>query len=288
MTPGTRIGNRYTVTALLGRGAIGPVYRARDDERGVDVAIRTIAFHDGTDPGTRTEIERRFEREAQRARQIAHPNVVPIHDIFELEGQRFLTMPLVEGETLGAMIHRIGPLAVPDVVNIAKQMADGLVAAHDLGVVHRDLKPENVIISGDHVAIMDFGIAKSNATQTGAAGISGAVEYMAPEQSHGAGVDGRADIYAFGLIVYDMATGRKRLHGHDSAMAELLFRMRNPPPALRKALPEAPAALDALVSKATQPDPDRRFASAAQLLSALSPLTADGAAKAGRRSWWPW
>ena len=289
LSPGTTVGRRYTIVELLGRGVAGAVYKARDEDLGQQVAIRTITFDDGTDAAARSDMERRFRREAQLAREITHPHVARILDISEAEGMLFVAMPLIEGEPLSALMQRRGPLPVRDAVNIARQIVDGLTAAHDRGVVHRDLKPENVMVADGTAVILDLGMARSNATQSGFGGISGTVEYMAPEQSRGAGVDARADIYAVGLIIYDMLTGRKRLQGHDSAMAELLFRMRSTPAPIGKLVPGVPPAVDAIISRATHPNPDRRFASAAQMLSALSAVGGgDGpSGDSAHRSWWP-
>ena len=132
---GSKIGSRYTIVGILGRGGMGAVYKAWDDELGVPVAIKSIAFGAGTDAGEKSDMERRFKREAQLAREITHRNVVRIHDIGEISGLKYLTMQLVEGETLAAMIRRVGPMPVKDVLPIARQLVEGLVAAHESGVV---------------------------------------------------------------------------------------------------------------------------------------------------------
>jgi tetratricopeptide (TPR) repeat protein len=274
---GDKIGNRYTITALLGVGGMGAVYKAWDAELGVPVAIKTIAFSAGTEPGARSDMERRFKREVQLARQITHRNVVRIHDLGDVDGTKYLTMALVDGETLAALIRRVGAMPVPDVLNIARQIADGLVAAHEVGVIHRDLKPENVMVTPTgHAYIMDFGIALSSSgvTQTGV--IAGTFEYMAPEQSQTTNVDGRADIYAFGLILYDMLTGRKRLQGRDQPMSELISRMSNAPVPVRTLRAEIPQPLETLIIKMTQPSPEARFADAEALREVLNRLDNDG------------
>jgi tetratricopeptide (TPR) repeat protein len=274
---GSKIHDRYTVLAMLGRGGMGAVYKAWDDELAVPVAIKTIAFAAGTDPGARTEMERRFKREAQLARQITHRNVVRIHDIGDVHGLKFITMALVEGETLAAMIRRVGPMPIRDVMNLARQIADGIVAAHEVGVVHRDLKPANVMVTADgHAYIMDFGIAVSSTSVTQAGVIAGTIEYMAPEQSTGSSVDGRADVYAFGLILYDMLTGGSRLKGVEQPMSELLSRLNSAPPPIRAARDDIPEPLDALIQQAVQPKPEARFADATALQSALAALAVDG------------
>ena len=290
-----KIGDRYTIVGMLGFGGMGAVYKAWDDELGVNVAIKTIAFAEGTDAGTRGDMERRFKREAQLARQITHRNVVRIHDIGDVDGLKYLTMALVEGETLAAMIRRAGPLPVADALPIARQIVDGLVAAHEVGVIHRDLKPENVMVTPDgHAYIMDFGIALSAVGGTQSSVFAGTLEYMAPEQGRTAAVDSRVDVYAFGLILYDMLTGRKRLQGHDHGMSELMWRMDHAPDAARTRRPDIPEPLDALITRATQPKADARFKDALELHGALSGLANDGhlrrdtvvaPASLSRRSW---
>ncbi|HEX7281927.1 MAG TPA: serine/threonine-protein kinase, partial [Vicinamibacterales bacterium] len=277
---GDRINDRYTIIALLGRGGMGTVYKAYDDELGVPVAIKTIAINEGTAVEVRTDMERRFRREAQLARQITHRNVVRIHDIGDINGMKYLTMALVEGETLAAMINRVGSVSIAEAMNIARQLADGLAAAHEVGVVHRDLKPENVMVtSNGQACIMDFGIALSSAAATRTGVVAGTFEYMAPEQSQTTNVDGRADIYAFGLILYDMLTGRQRLRGRDQPMSELLSRMNAPPPPVRTLRAEIPPPLDELITKATQPSAADRFADVAALRQALDGIAADGHAR---------
>ncbi len=175
------------------------------------------------------------------------------------------------------MIRRVGPLPIADAMPLARQIVDGLVAAHEVGVIHRDLKPENVMVTPDgHAYIMDFGIALSAVGGTQSSVFAGTLEYMAPEQGRTAAVDSRVDIYAFGLILYDMLTGRKRLQGHDHGMSELMWRMDHAPDAARTQRPDIPEPLDALITKATQPKADARFKDALELHGALSGLANDG------------
>ena len=286
LAPGTRLGSRYTIRERIGRGGTGEVYQAWDDEAGGAVAIRTITFHAETDAAARNDIERRFKRDVLLAKEIAHPNVARIHDIGDVDGSPYVVMALVSGVTLSAYLQQHGSLSVSETLRLGRQIAEGLAAAHQLGVVHRNLRPENVMVAEGSAIIMDLGMARSNATETGFGGITGTVEYMAPEQSRGSGVDARADIYAWGLMVYDMLTGRKRVQGHDSPMAELLFRMKNTPPPLGKIVPGLPAAIEDVVNKATHPNPERRFGDGAQLLAALRSIPDEGSPPA-RRSWWP-
>ncbi|MEZ5421236.1 MAG: protein kinase [Vicinamibacterales bacterium] len=278
LVPGTKLGTRYTVLKLLGRGGMGAVYQAYDDELGVAVAIKTILPGDGGDAHTLRDQVSRFKSELLLARQVTHKNVVRIHDLGEFSGLKYITMSYVAGETLAALIARSGPLPVPQVVALARQIADGMAAAHEVGVVHRDMKPENVMVTPDGQAlIMDFGIASSSQGGSKEGGpIVGTISFMAPEQARGQTVDARADIYAFGLILYDMLLGRKRHKRHASAMDELRSRFEAPPPLIRGERPEVPEALDAVIMRALQPAPDQRYADSAALREALSTLTDDG------------
>ena len=277
LLPGTRLGSRYTVIRLLGRGGMGAVYQAYDDELGVAVAIKTI-LPGQADEYTRRDQVSRFKSELLLARQVTHKNVVRIHDLGEVGGLKYITMSYIEGETLAALIKRLGAVPVPQALSLARQIAAGMAAAHDAGVIHRDLKPENVIVNRDGQAlIMDFGIAHSSAA--GAAGggaMTGTIAYMAPEQATGKPVDARADIYAFGLIVYDMLVGRQRLKAHASPLDEMRARFVAPPTPARHLRPEVPEAFDALVTRAVQPDPEARFADSAALGAAFEALDDDG------------
>lgn len=290
---GQQIGPRYTILRLLGTGGMGAVYQAFDHELGVAVAIKVIRPSAQSDATAAKELEQRFKRELVLARQVTHKNVVRIHDLGEIDGIKYLTMPFVEGETLAQLLRRTHTLPVARVITIAQQIAQGLAAAHDKGVVHRDLKPENIMIeqaadgpipAGGDALIMDFGIARSidgGSTQTAAGSVIGTLEYMAPEQAQGFKVDQRADQYAFGLIVYDMLVGRQRLDARDNAMSELLSRMSTAPPSLRGLNPQVPEPLDHLVTKCLQPSPDARFPSTRELVQALERLTPDGHIRPG-------
>ena len=199
-------------------------------------------------------------------------------------------MTFVAGETLGTRLRRDGALPVPQALGLAREIADGLAAAHEVGVVHRDLKPENIMVTPEgHALIMDFGIASSSEAPAKDRLVVGTLEYMAPEQARGRAVDGRADIYSFGLILHDLLTGRRRFEGHASAMAELLARETAPPAPVRAVRPEVPTGVDALVTCATQPDAARRFKDAPALRAALAALDEHGepvpTASAGAR--WP-
>jgi len=286
--PGQQINPRYTILKLLGTGGMGAVYQAFDHELGVAVAIKVIRPSAQSDATAAKELEARFKRELVLARQVTHKYVVRIHDLGEIDGIKYLTMPFVDGETLAHVINRHGPLPIDRVIRIAQQVAQGLAAAHEKGVVHRDLKPENIMlekpadepiaISGDAL-IMDFGIARSveqGSTQTAAGSVIGTLEYMAPEQAQGHKVDQRADQYAFGLIVYDMLLGRQRTADRDNPMAELLARMAASPPAPRTINPAIPESINEIVMRLVDPNPANRYPSTAALVAALDRLAPDG------------
>jgi tetratricopeptide (TPR) repeat protein len=277
LLPGTRLGSRYTVIRLLGRGGMGAVYQAYDDELGVAVAIKTI-LPGHADEYTRRDQVSRFKSELLLARQVTHKNVVRIHDLGEVGGLKYITMSYIEGETLAALIKRLGTVPVAQALSLARQIADGMAAAHEAGVIHRDLKPENVIVNREgHALIMDFGIAHSSSAGAASGGpMTGTIAYMAPEQATGKAVDGRADIYAFGLIVYDMLVGRQRLKAHPSPMDEMRARFSTPPTPARQIREEVPDAFDALVTRAVQPDPEARFADSAALGAAFDALDDEG------------
>src|SRR5688500_16842657 len=297
---GQSFGSRYHIIRLLGTGGMGAVYQAWDAELGVAVAIKVIRPDVMADPVTAAEVGRRFKRELLLARQVTHTNVVRIHDLGDIDGIKYITMSYVEGTDLATRLKREGKQSVQETMRIARSVVGGVVAAHAAGVVHRCRKPANVMIGVDGEAlIMDFGIALATgdtaASATGGRGIpetvrrsgaeytattSGAIvgtlEYMAPEQGAGQPVDQRADIYAFGLILYDMLLGKRRAASNESAVAELQRRMTAPPPRLTLIAPNIPAALDALIARCVDPDPAKRFQTTADLAAALGRLDDDG------------
>jgi tetratricopeptide (TPR) repeat protein len=189
-------------------------------------------------------------------------------------------MPFVEGENLAEILKRDGRVPVPNAIAIAKQIASGLAAAHEVGVVHRDLKPENIMIAADGGAlIMDFGISRSvggTGTATALGAVMGTLEYMAPEQAQGQAVDHRADIYSFGLLLYDMLTGRQRIARRDNAMSELMSRMQHAPPSIRTLDGHLPEALDHIIARCLQTEPKSRYQTTAELVTDLEALAPDG------------
>src|SRR3954470_24039402 len=280
LNAGQAFGTRYHIIRALGAGGMGVVYQAWDAELGVAVALKVIRPEVLIDPGSAGEIEKRFKRELVLARQVTHKHVVRIHDLGELNGIKYLTMPFVEGENLADVLKRDGKIPVPRAIAIAKQVATGLAAAHEVGVVHRDLKPENIMIAADGSAlIMDFGISRSvggTGTATALGAVMGTLEYMAPEQAQGQAVDHRADIYSFGLVLYDMLTGRQRIARRDNAMSEMMSRMQHAPPSVRTLDSHVPETLDRLIAKCLQTDAKARYATTAELVADLEALAPDG------------
>jgi eukaryotic-like serine/threonine-protein kinase len=230
LTAGTRLGS-YEIVALLGAGGMGEVYRARDTNLGRDVALKTLpdrVTHDA-------ERLARFRREAQVLAALNHPHIGSIYGIEEANGQRFLVLELVEGETLAARIER-GRLPVEEALAIAREIAEALQSAHDQGIIHRDLKPANIALTAhDRVKVLDFGLAKATDTApasgaleqlnsptvtspamlTGMGVILGTAAYMSPEQARGRAADKRSDVWAFGCVLYEMLTGRRPFEGDE-------------------------------------------------------------------------
>ena len=298
---GQAFGSRYHIIRMLGIGGMGAVYQAWDSELGVSVAIKVIRPEAMADPVAAAEIERRFKRELILARQVTHKNVVRIHDIGDINGIKYITMPFVDGDDLSTIVKKTGRLPVATVLRIARSVVSGLVAAHAAGVVHRDLKPANIMVDAEGEAmIMDFGIARSTggapreATQwqgmpskvkrsmpafseaTTYGAVVGTVEYMAPEQAKGQAVDQRADIYAFGLILYDVLLGRRRAAQAVSAIAELQGRMEKAPPPPRTLEPDVPEAVERIVMRCVEPDAEKRYATTVALEAELNRLDDKG------------
>src|SRR5262249_30968577 len=274
---GQAFGPRYHILKVLGVGGMGAVYQAWDAELSVGVALKVIRTGSKR-RAVSSDAEKRFKQELLLARQVTHKNVVRIHDLGEIDGIKYITMPYVRGDDLATLLRRERKLPIARALRIARQIADGMGAAHDAGVVHRDLKPANVMIGDDDQAlIMDFGISASSEEAAGG-GVVGTLEYMAPEQGTGQAVDGRADIYAFGLILYEMLTG-PRTATATTAQERIDAMKQRAAQGLRSArsLDDAiPAPLDALVMRCLERDPAARFQSTADLAAALDALDEAG------------
>ena len=268
LSPGTRIGP-YEVTAQIGAGGMGEVCRARDTKLNRDVALKVLPSAFGADPDRMT----RFQREAQLLAALNHPNIAAIYGLEDEVGVRAIVMELVEGQTL------TGPMPVPDVLPIAKQIAEALEYAHDRGIIHRDLKPANIKVTPDGtVKVLDFGLAKAmdeatdlalslqgsmsptlSLAATHAGVIMGTAGYMAPEQAKGKGADRRSDIWSFGIVLYELLTG-SRMFGGDT-VPETLASVMKDQVTLEKLPGETPSSIRRLLSRCLERDPRRRLQS---------------------------
>ena len=289
---------RYHIIRLLGLGGMGAVYHAWDEELGVGVALKIVRPEIATDPQLARDLEKRFKRELLLARQVTHKNVVRIHDMGEINGIKYITMPYVEGVDLTSILKKNEHgLPVEQVLAVARGVVSGLLAAHHAGVVHRDLKPANIMVEADtgEALIMDFGIARSSTSAesggkpgdktlrnpvkaglTMAGTVIGTLEYMAPEQARGQEVDHRADLYAVGLILYDMLAPGRRSRETKGALLELRQRMLKPPPPLAELRPDLPSPLEQIISRLVEPDADKRYATTDELATAFDRLDEHG------------
>jgi len=260
--------SHFQIRDLIGAGGMGVVYRADDTRLGRPVALKFLLPSYSLDASAKA----RFLREAHSAAALDHPNLCAIHEVGASEdGRLFLGMPLYEGETLKARLANGGLMPVGEILEITRQVASGLKCAHASGIVHRDLKPGNVMLLPDGtVKILDFGLAKArdqSLSETGAR--FGTVSYMAPEQIRGEAVDGRADLWALGVVLYEMLTERKPFGGeHDIAIAHAILHDEPVPPSTHRR--EVSAALEDLVLRLLQKDPARRYPAAAELLGDLA------------------
>jgi tRNA A-37 threonylcarbamoyl transferase component Bud32 len=259
--PGTVLGNRYRIVGRLGRGGMGEVFRADDLKLGQPVALKFLPPEVDRDPARLTQLH----SEVRMARQVSHPNVCRVYDIDEIEGHTFLSMEYVDGEDLASLLRRIGRFPEDRGLEIARQICAGLAAAHERGVVHRDFKPANVMVDGTgRVRITDFGLAGSSGETIRA----GTPAYMAPEQLAGGEVTARSDIYALGLVLYELFTGKRALEA--ASLAELIRRREQAEVVLPSALVrDLSPEIDRAVMRCLAPEPDRRPSSALQVAAAL-------------------
>jgi tetratricopeptide (TPR) repeat protein len=268
---GQSFGPRYQIIKMLGAGGMGAVYQAWDAELNVAVALKVIR---GVERRASSDVEKRFKNELLLARSVTHKNVVRIHDLGEIDRTKYITMTYVQGRDLSTVLRREGKFPIPRALRLARQIAAGMEAAHEAGVVHRDLKPANIMIGADDLAlIMDFGISAS-AADAASGGMFGTLEYMAPEQGAGGQVDARADIYAFGLILYEMLTGPRLVTAATPQDRVDAMRTRATiglpsPRTLDETIPEP---LAAVVTRCLERDPAARFQTTAALSAALARL----------------
>ena len=284
---GDRIG-RYEILAPLGVGGMGEVYYARDPQLDRAVAIKILTSSRATGP----QLER-FQREARAVARITHPHICTIYDVGQFDGVPFLVMELLEGETLAERLEH-GPLPIDRALISAGQIAEALDAAHRKGVIHRDLKPSNVMVTASGVKLLDFGLAKLREIEgaetlerstkslrlTEQGTVLGTIPYMAPEQVEGREADARTDVFALGVILYEMTTGRPPFEARSpaSVLASILTHDPQPLSSLR---PGVPAGVDRVVKKCLAKDPDERWQSAADLNAALQWSREDSASAHG-------
>src|ERR1700684_1556393 len=269
---GTKLGP-YEIVAPLGAVGMGEVYRARDTRLGREVAIKVLPTH----LAENSEAKQRFEREERAVSSLSHVNICALFDVGSQNGADYLVMEYLEGETLAKRLEK-GPLKMEEVQRIGIEIAEALEKAHRQGVVHRDLKPANVMLTKAGAKLMDFGLAKDEEILQGDPGASptmsrpltvqgtilGTMQYMSPEQLEGKPADARSDIFSFGAILYEMATGRKAFEAKSQASLIAAILKEDPKP-LRELQPLTPLALEHVVKACRAKDPDERPQSAHDL-----------------------
>jgi Tol biopolymer transport system component len=274
LIPGSRLGP-YEILSAVGAGGMGEVYRAKDTRLDRTVAVKVLPSH----LSENAEFRQRFEREAKTISQLSHPHICTLHDVGNEAGVEYLVMEFLEGETLTDRLAK-GPLPLEQILRFGIEIADALDKAHRQGIVHRDLKPGNVMITKSGVKLVDFGLAKLAGPAPGSVvsslsvlptqaemgltaqgTILGTFQYMAPEQLEGRDADGRTDIFALGLLLYEMVTGQKAFSGKSQASLIGAI-MHSEPPSISSAKPMSPPALDRVVKTCLAKDPDDRFQTA--------------------------
>ena len=301
LQPGQML-SHYRLVEKIGEGGMGVVWKARDEKLRRDVALKVLPAELVEDP----ERRRRLLREARSAAAINHPNIGTVHEVDEAEGTVFIAMELVEGKTLRSLLGG-EPLAIPEALRIATEMAEGLVAAHQAKVIHRDLKPENVLIRADgHLKILDFGLAKLLEPQPGLEGeegsgagtgtaldtisreltragkVYGTVSYMSPEQVRGRSVDTRSDLFSFGIVLYEVVTGKPPFSG-ESPMDTLSAILRARPELVVTSKPETPAELQRILDKCLEKEPRDRYQDTRDLVVDLRRLRRETDSQAVQR-----
>src|SRR6201998_1604510 len=278
ITAGTKFGP-YEITHVIGAGGMGEVYRARDTRLDRVVASKVFAMH----LADRSAWRERFEREARTIASLNHPHICTLHDIGQQDGTDFLVMEYLEGETLAERLRK-GPLPLNQVLQYAIEIADALDKAHRKGITHRDLKPGNIMLTKSGTKLLDFGLAKlkkdtapanvtlskvpTEAAVTAQGTILGTLQYMAPEQLEGKAVDALTDIFAFGAVVYEMATGKKAFEGKSQASLIAKILETDPPP-MSSLQPMTPPALDRVAKKCLAKEPEKRWSAASDVCDEL-------------------
>jgi len=303
---GARLGP-YEIVAPLGAGGMGEVYRAKDTRLERTVAVKVLPSHLSSSP----EVRQRFDREAKTISQLSHPHICALYDVGHQDGTDYLVMEYLEGETLADRLGR-GALSVEQTLRYGVQIADALDKAHRQGIVHRDLKPGNVMLTKSGVKLLDFGLAKAMEAPGAPSGVTsfptvagspaltqegtilGTFQYMAPEQLEGREADARTDIFAFGCVLYEMATGKKAFEGRTQASLISAI-LRDDPKLVSQVQPMSPPALDRIAQTCLAKDPEERWQSAADIKRELRWIAEGSQAGASapapfrrRRTWLPW
>src|ERR1017187_871185 len=292
LSAGEKLGP-YEILSAIGAGGMGEVYKARDTRLDRTVAVKVLPEH----IAKREDLRVRFEREARAVASLKHPNICVLHDIGSQDGAGYMVMEYMEGETLAARIEK-GALPLDQALKFATQIADALDRAHRAGVTHRDVKPQNIMLTRDGVKVLDFGLAKSSAKPaptedtltkvlTTEGTVLGTPQYMAPEQFEGKEADARSDIWAFGAVLYEMATGQKAFQGESYSI--LLSAILSADPAPMSVKPFTPSWLERLVRRCLAKDPEDRWQSmrdgVLELRMPPAESSATGASKTGRGVW---
>ena len=282
LTSGTRLGE-YEILSQIGSGGMGVVYRARDTRLSRLVAIKVLPAHLSSD----TDRLKRFEQEAQSAAALNHPNILAVHQLGTYQGAPYLVCELLEGETVRDQLKQ-GPLSQERALDYAQQFADGLSAAHERNIIHRDLKPENLFVTNDNrIKILDFGLAKlaeldsasaetvaTLGLQTHPGMIAGTVGYMSPEQVRGEKLDTRTDLFSFGVVLYEMATGKRPFDGDTSGVTFEAILNRQPTPPTKLNAKITPG-LENIITKALEKDREIRYQHASEIRADLKRLKRD-------------
>ncbi|HWB71213.1 MAG TPA: protein kinase, partial [Egibacteraceae bacterium] len=271
LEPDDILADRYRILRRLGRGGMADVFAAEDQTLGRQVAVKMLAAHLLDDPRAHA----RFQRETRTAATLNHPHIVALHDLVSEGETDFLVMELVAGPSLAHRLRDQGVFVVEEALDVARQVTDGLAAAHDRGLVHRDIKPSNILFDTDGKAkIADFGIARAVETSaTMTAAVHGSVPYIAPEQARGDPPDPRSDLYALGCVVFEMLTGQPPFTA-DTTAAILGQHLHRDPPAAFSLNPDVPADLDAVIARLLAKQPQQRHPDAAALRHDLQHLAA--------------
>ncbi len=263
--PGTLLAGRYRIVGLLGRGGMGEVYRAEDLKLGQPVALKFLP----SEVSHHADRLARFHQEVRLARQVSHPSVCRVYDIGEADGHHFLSMEYIDGEDLASLLRRIGRLPQDKALELARQLCAGLSAAHDRRVLHRDLKPANVLIDGrGHAHLADFGLADLSERWRHQSEIAGTVGYMAPEQLRGGVLTTRTDVYALGLVLYEMFTGQRALEFQGDSAGKRMHPGISPSRPSDH-VPDLDPVIERVILRCLETDPARRPASASAVAAAL-------------------